>query len=330
MAPDEPTRISEVDFCAQVATAAEIFLANTESPFRAASIEGFGTGTSKRKRKDLCFFDRSTGGIAICGEVRLPSTAKGHSAYDAELIDNAFHKAENANVRYFFTWDVNRFVLWDRSLWNVPLLDRRVRQWPLGLHFLRDAVEVKRPENLEHIRTKFLPALLLDLGRIYRGQFEEWPMPPDDLFIRSLESHLDWPITVTRAHLAQQSASSREFDRHLLQWMLDQDWLIVRKDAERWSQALDRAAQSLVHVLVNRLIFYQALRARFPELPALQLREPESPSKRMPTFDVFSRRPSTPVAITNRYFIRMSRTGPAGSSSRGTGRSTPGTPRLGG
>src|ERR1019366_8839174 len=99
MAPDEPTRISEVDFCAQVATAAEIFLANTESPFRAASIEGFGTGTSKRKRKDLCFFDRSTGGIAICGEVRLPSTAKGHSAYDAELIDNAFHKAENANVR---------------------------------------------------------------------------------------------------------------------------------------------------------------------------------------------------------------------------------------
>jgi len=191
MAPDEPTRISEVDFCAQIATAAEIFFANTDLPFRAASIEGFGTGASKRKRKDLCFFDRTTGRIAICGEVRLPGTAKGHSAYDAELIENAYHKAENANVQYFFTWDVNRFVLWDRSRWNVPLLDRRVREWRLGLHFLRDAAEVRRPENLEHIRTKFLPALLLDLGRIYRGQFDEWPMPPDDLFIRSLESHLD-------------------------------------------------------------------------------------------------------------------------------------------
>jgi tRNA1(Val) A37 N6-methylase TrmN6 len=273
------TRIHETDFCAEVSKWADQFFATTDSPFSSSGIEGYGTGPQSRKRKDLRFYDRSSGQLAICGEVRLPSTAKGHSAYDAELIENAFHKAENSSVQYFFTWDVNRFVLWDRALWKKPLLERRVRQWPLGLQFLRDAAEVGRPENLEHIRTKFLPALLLDLGRIYRGQFDEWPMPPDDLFIHSLESRLDWPITVTRAHLAHQSESSREFDNRLLQWMLDQDWLIVRKDAERWSQALDRAAQSLVHVLVNRLIFYQALRARFPKLPALQLKGARTPEQ---------------------------------------------------
>ncbi|MGH7813932.1 MAG: HsdM family class I SAM-dependent methyltransferase [Candidatus Binataceae bacterium] len=266
------TRIHETGFCAEVSKWADQFFATFDSPFSSSGIEGYGTGPQARKRKDFSLSDRSSGCLAICGEVRLPGTAKGHSAYDADLIENAFRKAENASVQYFFTWDVNRFVLWDRGKWNVPLLERRVREWRLGPPFLRDADEVGRLENLERIRTKFLPQLLIDLGRIYRGQLEDWPMPPDDVFIRSLESHLDWPITSTRTYLWKRSESSSEFDKRLQQWMLDQDWSIVRKDPERWSEALDRAAQSLVHILANRLIFYQALRARFSSLPRFQLK----------------------------------------------------------
>jgi len=272
MAPDQLTRIHETDFCAQVATAAEIFFANTDSPFRAASIEGFGTGASKLKRKDLRFFDRSTGRIAICGEVRMPGPGKGRSAYDMELVQNASQKAEDAGAQFFFTWDVNVFVLWDRSRWREPLLERRVREWPLKLHFLRDANEVGKPENLDFIKTKFLPGLLLDLARIYRGENEDWPMPPDDLFLRSLERHLSIPIEVTRAHLAERSNSSKPFKGRLQEWMLDQDWYVPANDRERWAEALDRAAKTLAHVLANRLIFYQALRARFPSLPRLQLK----------------------------------------------------------
>ncbi len=272
MAPDQPTRIHETDFCAQIATAAEIFFANTESPFRAASIEGFGTGASKLKRKDLRFFDLSTGRIAICGEVRLPGPGKGRSAYDMELVQNASQKAEDAGAQFFFTWDVNVFVLWDRSRWREPLLERRVREWPLKLHFLRDAIEVGKPENLDFIKTKFLPGLLLDLARIYRGENEDWPMPPDDIFLRSLERHLSIPIEITRAHLAERSNSSRPFKGRLQEWMLDQDWYVPANDRERWAEALDRAAKTLAHVLANRLIFYQALKARFPSLPRLKLR----------------------------------------------------------
>ena len=266
------TRIHETDFCAQVAAAAEIFFANTDSPFRAASIEGFGTGASKLKRKDLRFFDRNTGRIAICGEVRLPGPGKGRSAYDMDLVQNASQKAEDAGAQFFFTWDVNVFVLWDRSRWREPLLERRVREWPLKLHFLHDANEVGKPENLDFIKTKFMPGLLLDLARIYRGENEDWPMPPDDIFLRSLERHLSIPIELTRAHLAERSISNRPFKMRLQEWMLDQDWYVPANDSERWAEALDRAAKTLAHVLANRLIFYRALKARFPSLPPLKLK----------------------------------------------------------
>ncbi len=204
MATDAPARIHELDFCDKVASWANSFFANADSPFNSAGIEGFGTGELRRKRKDLRFYDRSTSHLAITGEVRLPGAKGGESPYDPTLMGDAEKKAENANVQYFFTWNVNVFVLFDRSKWKVPLVERRVREWRLDRH-LRSSEDVARTENLEYIRTKFLPDLLLDLGRIYRGQAEDWPMAPDDIFIRSLDSHLSWPIDTTRAYLARQA-----------------------------------------------------------------------------------------------------------------------------
>jgi hypothetical protein len=265
---EDSARIHETDFCAKVASWVSAFLVDSDSPFANAAIEGYGSGTMRQKRKDLRLFDHN-GNTVLTDEVRLPG-AKDDSPY-GPLADDAAKKAENAGVQYFFTWNVNTFVLWDRSRWQVPLLQRRVREWPLGRH-LRSSEEVGRPENLEYIRAKFLPTLLIDLGRIYRGLKPDWPLAPDDIFIRSLESHLSWPIDTTRAFLANRAATHKLFEKRLQEWMVAQDWQVLRKDDEEWSAAVDRAAQTLVHLLANRLIFYQALRARFSELPRLQFR----------------------------------------------------------
>ncbi|MFZ0888184.1 MAG: N-6 DNA methylase [Candidatus Binataceae bacterium] len=265
-------RIHETDFCHQVGSwADQIFANDTSLPFASTGLEGFGSGSQRAKRKDLGFYDRTNGHLAICGEVRLPGAAGGRSPYDQKLVEDASAKAENAGVQYFFTWNVNVFVLWDRSRWREPLLQRRVRQWTLGM-FLRSAEDVARSEVLEHVRTKFLPSLIIDLARIYRGQQPDWPMPPDDIFLRSLESHLDWPIDLTRALLASRADKDRIFDKRLQEWLTEQGWIVQRKDSDQWGDLLDHAAQTLVHLLANRLIFYQSLRARFPDLPRLELR----------------------------------------------------------
>jgi type I restriction-modification system DNA methylase subunit len=54
--------------------------------------------------------------------------------------------------------------------------------------------------------------------------------------------------------------------------MTSQGWPFVRKDPEAWSEVVDRTARTVVYILANRLIFYQSLRARFRDLPALRLR----------------------------------------------------------
>src|SRR5260370_33913775 len=45
----------------------------------------------------------------------------------------------------------------------------------------------------------------------------------------------------------------------------------LRSQPEDWRDAVDNAARTLAYVWTNRFIFYKALRARFPQLPKLEL-----------------------------------------------------------
>lgn len=203
--------------------------------------------------------------------MKLPGTPEGRSPYAEELVRDAHQKADNAGVQYFFTWNVNLFVLWDRKKWDVPLLERRVREWKLGLD-LDSAEDAGRADVLGHIQRRFLPDLFVDLADICTGRKPDWAMPPDDIFLRSMESHLEWPIALTKSWLAAQCDKSKSFDSKLQEWMAEQDWTFVRHDHQEWHGALHRAASSLAYLLMNRIIFYKALYDRFQDLPQLDLK----------------------------------------------------------
>jgi methylase of polypeptide subunit release factors len=271
MAATQPT-IHEVDFCGQIASAANTLISQNPTayhPLKEARIEGYGVGGGRRKRKDLRFYGAS-GKLLLCGEVKLPGTPEGRSAFADELMQDAFSKAENAGARYFFTWNVNEFAIFDRRLWDRPLLERRVRVWRLG-RTLANAAAVAREDNLSFVKTHFLPDLLRDLGDVLSGRRAGW-LPADDLFIRSLESHLDWPVQLCSAYILQQTHKNQRFGLRVEGWMTEQDWTFVRAPHEEWAKAVDNMAKTLAYVWANRLIFYKALRARFPDLPRLQLR----------------------------------------------------------
>jgi len=271
MSPVAATRIHETDFCAEVASYSNaIFSSHPQFPFKSARIEGFGRGAGKSKRKDLRFYDGS-GGLVLCGEVKLPGTREGMSPYAEELVRDAHEKADNAGVEFFFTWNVNLFVLWDRKKWDVPLLDRRVREWKFGMN-LASPTDAGRADVLRAIEIDFLPSLLADLADICSGRLPDWAMPPDDIFIRSMESHLEWPIALARSWLAEQGNKSKSFDSKLQEWMGGQDWTFVRNDPQEWFAALHRAASSLAYLLMNRIIFYKALYDKFEDLPRLELK----------------------------------------------------------
>ena len=257
-------RENEVAFCADVKSWADaLFSSRTDWPFTHAKIEQYGTGNNKRS--DLRIFCKGSQTPVLAGEVKLPGTPEGRSPFDPALMQDAFNKADNIQAPYFFTWNVNTFVLFDRSKWDVPMVERRLKDWDLGFN-LTSPGDCKRPDVHAYIRDKFLPELFEMLAGIVEGKVVEWGVPPDDVFIRSLESHLEWPVLGTRDHLIATSATDAVFSSQLQSWMAEEmNWTFDPGDANNWSETLERAARTLCYIFSNRAIFYEAIRAKYPD-----------------------------------------------------------------
>lgn len=260
--------INEVDFCAKIAAAVRPIFGNLgqRCPFVEARIEGIGSTSGKTKRKDFRFYDAQNK-ILLTGEVKLPG---GISAFDTDLIQDAQEKADHAGAQFFFTWDVNTFVLWDRHRQDRPLLDRRIKVWHLRLK-LGSPQDVAKQETLDYIEKSFLPDLIADLSDIVTGVKRDWSLPPDEIFLRSLESHLEWPVALLRQFLHENAEIDKSFDARLQDWMRDQGRQFLRNQPDEWRNAVENTARTLAYIWTNRFIFYKALRARFTELPRLEL-----------------------------------------------------------
>jgi hypothetical protein len=99
----------EVTFCSRVSKWADsLFASNPSWPFTRSEIEE----TTQRKRSDLRFYG-ADGKTVLAGEVKLPGTVEGRNPHNADLVEDAYLKASRLGARFFFTWNVNRFVLFD-------------------------------------------------------------------------------------------------------------------------------------------------------------------------------------------------------------------------
>jgi len=271
MAKASNIRLHEVAFCAEVKSWSDaLFAEHPEWPFTKAAIEEYGTGNYKRQ--DLRIYQGGSKTPVLTGEVKMPGTPEGRSPYDSALMQDAFNKADNVQAPYFFTWNVNTFVLFDRSRYNLPMIERRIRDWHLGLS-ITSPEDCKRADVQTYICDKFLPDFFSQFAAIVLGQAGDWGKPPDEVFIRSLESHLDWPVIGTRDFLAAACQDDSEFAQKLQLWMSEEmNWTFDPDNAENWRNTLDNAARTLCYVFSNRAIFYEAIRARYPEnLPELKM-----------------------------------------------------------
>src|SRR5439155_10339415 len=198
-------RTHEVTFCSRVSGWANaLFDAHPEWPFRRAEIEE--SKAINRKRSDLRIHG-DAGKLLLAGEVKMPGTAEGRSPYNADLVEDSARKADNAAAEFFFTWNVNQFLLFDRKKWHLPVMERRVKDYPLGLD-LEKPSDVDRPDAEARIKT-FLSDFFSELAAIIEGTQPEWGMRLDEWFIRAFESHVSWSAKLTAEFLSIQSASNK-------------------------------------------------------------------------------------------------------------------------
>jgi hypothetical protein len=260
--------INEWTFAADVCKTIQAILGDNPSlPFSEAKVEE--PATAGRKRRDLTLY--GTAGLPILtGEIKLPDRPDGQSPYSAPLLEDAFQKANAKGLEHFFTWNVNRFVLWKTFEAGKPIAERDLEHFNVTSITARE--ELSNPGVQTEIRG-FLTQFLGRYARILEGTEPIRSKPLDEKFIRVLESALDRPISQTRNAIAQLYSTDRKFARNLDGWMRDFFQESLSTDPESVRHRQERAARLSCYILVNKIVFQQALRRRFPSLRKIRVTE---------------------------------------------------------
>lgn len=253
--------LTEWTFAADAAKWITMWLHGRKSmPFTEAKVEQKSSGSLKRR--DLSLLDRD-GKTALSGEIRFPDAKDGQTPYNAKLVTDARRKAARAGARFFFTWNINRLVLWPTQ----------------GEHEVAvfDVVRIRHHEELElasverQIREEFIPRFLEKYAAIYKGEEAAGVRPLDQRFISRLESALQSIANIIFADALELCSTNKTFKKQLDSWMKAQEWLLS-DDEQQLRDNMDRATRLAAYITANKLVFYQALRRnrRF-HLPKLDL-----------------------------------------------------------
>ncbi len=240
------------------------------SIFSEAKVETPTKIKTATKRRDLTLLSKSNKPV-LTGEIKLPYQSEGRSPYADALVEGAHAKASKVGAEFFFTWNINRFVLWRTFEPGKSLQDLAIREFKVVS--IKSEQDLLHPLTIKKIREEFLPEFLRYFVKLYTGEEPIRYQPLDEKFVARLEAALDAPISITLAEIAQRYQDSKQkvFRRDLDKWMRDeQGWVL--SDAEAvLRDNLERAAKFTCYVLVNKLVFYEALRRRYSELKKPQV-----------------------------------------------------------
>lgn len=234
----------------------EIIKAHPGLPFSEAKIEERGKGDLKRR--DLTIYDQN-GKPALSGELRLPDRPDGRTPYSQGLLENAHNKADSIGIPYFFTWNVNRFVLWKTFEAGTPIVHRDYKYWDVTS--IRDSSDLAHPRVRQQVRA-FLEDLLNYYGAVLTEREVVRSRPLDERFIHILESALEQPVVQTLAVISA-LYHRKSFKRQLDEWMRDKQGWLLADDEQVIRENLERAAKFSCYVLVNKIVFHTALRRKF-------------------------------------------------------------------
>ena len=249
--------MNEWEFTAEVASwINEIVFKNPNLPFSRARCEQVGEGSLKRR--DLTLLDKDQR-VVLTGEVKLPYRKDGGSPYNAAVVTDARAKAQRAGTRFFFTWNVNEFVLWETTPSKTSWQEQNYKSWVVTTIHRESHLEL--PMTAQAIKT-WLVLFLNEFAQIIRGTASIGFKAPDEKFIEALESSLRMPIVLNLEKLDELYKKPR-FRSELDKWMREEQGWIILTDPEGIRDNLERASKFACYALINKLVFHEALLKRY-------------------------------------------------------------------
>lgn len=222
-----------------------------------------------RRFNDLTLFDKK--GKPVCVfELKLPDKSDGRSPRYLPVVTKTHETADAMGADYFVTWNVNSAVLWKTYLPGRAPYERSLSQYP-SITTIYSSEALDLPYVEESLR-KWLDNFLQEFSRIVSGVVLAPPQPLDESFIQAIQSYLE-PLLVglVAAELQKRYKADRMFAKGLREWAVrDQGWT-WDDSTQALPNSLSRTARLACSMLVNKIVFYEAMRKVYPGLPALSV-----------------------------------------------------------
>jgi type I restriction-modification system DNA methylase subunit len=249
---------------------ADSLKANPDLPFKKVDQEfEVQVKGEKRRFNDLTLFNEQGKPLCVI-ELKLPDKSDGRSPRYLPVVERTHEKADALGAEYFVTWNVNNAVLWKTHIPFRALQERSLSQYstPIPIHSSDALDRTDVEENLK----KWLKDFLEEFGSIVKGVKLAQPQPLDESFVQAIQSYLD-PLLVgiVTAELSKRYKSDKIFAKALRNWAVqDQGW--TWDDSQQGlPESLSRTARLACSMLMNKIVFYEALRKEYKGLLALSI-----------------------------------------------------------
>jgi len=223
-------------------------------PFKSVKVEM----VKERKRADILVFDEDDNCIFII-EVKRPEEAD--APYDPKVLEQATEYADKykPHLRHFATHNVNFLVLWD----SVTL--RSVGQFAITYLTQLDEYLRKTDEIKDSFR-KFLKYYT----RFLHG---EPPKRIDESIAEVLHNYIRGIVNTTDLvnGLVDSYVKDIEFRKNFEIWLADNGWEDPRGDKKKLENYCIILAKQYAYIFVNKILFYNVLRKRWPNLSNIVL-----------------------------------------------------------
>jgi type I restriction-modification system DNA methylase subunit len=222
----------------------------------------------KRKFNDITIFDERNKPICIF-EIKLPDRpdGQGRSPRHSDVVHTTQQKADRIGAEYFLTWNINSAVLWKTFIPGRSIQERAIRAYP-SITSITESIHLDRIQVQEDIQS-FLKDFLLDLAKIITGEVAITPQPLDEGFIQTVQSYLDPVITLLVNELLKRYRKDKPFAKGLHDWAVEDQGWTWEGSSYSLPDELERTARLACNMLLNKIVFYEAMRKVYPSLPIL-------------------------------------------------------------
>ncbi|MEM0368942.1 MAG: N-6 DNA methylase [Desulfurococcaceae archaeon] len=217
----------------------------------------------RSKRPDVVLFDAG-GRPALVIEIWDPSVDPWD--YAVEVMG----KAGAVGAPYFVVWNVTDFYSWSVAPPNKNILEKLwwphagVREHVCQARNYEEAVEKYRDAIKDYLRV-----FLREFEKVYYGVKELPLLNIDERFIYRLRSKIYTLSTPVIHHVKRRMREDPQFSKGLRDYFVRQGWVFTGSDED-----LEKVSHQYVYLLVNKILFYNVLRATYKEiLPAMIIPE---------------------------------------------------------